>query len=230
MRTYGIDGLKAHIRQHIKLGELFHSLVLSRRDLFKVVTDPSFALTVLTVIHPSQSSSTCDPGADASSLDLGCPATIPGDTLTKEVYERINSNGEIFLTSTVVNGVYAIRVVSAISKPEEKYIREAFNILVRTTEESFDKHGLPYQRAASGQQEVSIDHLKFGQQAVSDQPMLLEQRSALEQHRATKQHGESDNGRLSDHLCDQYWLGFPDRADNHFLRSFRQTAESCTIQ
>jgi glutamate/tyrosine decarboxylase-like PLP-dependent enzyme len=38
MRTYGIQGFKAHIRNHIRLGELFHSLVKSRPDLFNFNT------------------------------------------------------------------------------------------------------------------------------------------------------------------------------------------------
>ena len=49
-RAYGVNGLKAHIREDIKLGELFHSLVLSRNEPFNVVTEPAFALIVLTVV------------------------------------------------------------------------------------------------------------------------------------------------------------------------------------
>ena len=59
--------------------------------------------------------------------------------VTKEVYELINSRGEIFLTSGVVEGMYAIRVVSANPKAEEKYIRRAFEILVQTAEEVLEK-------------------------------------------------------------------------------------------
>ena len=40
------------------------------------------------------------------------------NALTREVYELINSRGEIFLTSAVVGGTYAIRVVSANPKAE----------------------------------------------------------------------------------------------------------------
>jgi aromatic-L-amino-acid decarboxylase len=55
--------------------------------------------------------------------------------ITKTVYELVNSRGEIYLTSTVLNGIYSIRVVSANPKAEEKYLRRAFDILVSTTEE-----------------------------------------------------------------------------------------------
>jgi hypothetical protein len=41
--------------------------------------------------------------------------------VTKEVYELVNRQGEIFLTSSVIAGNYAIRVVSANPKAEEKY-------------------------------------------------------------------------------------------------------------
>lgn len=55
--------------------------------------------------------------------------------ITRLVYEKINADGEIFLTSTVVQGAYAIRVVSANPKADLEHMRKAFAILVKTTEE-----------------------------------------------------------------------------------------------
>ena len=147
LRTYGVSGLKAHIRRHVKLGELFHSLVLSRPDLFNVPTPPAFALTVLTVVPrvktngmaPSEglSETGVNDGLvrDDVQMDTKSDWIRDANEVTKEVYELINSRGEIFLTSGVVEGLYAIRVVSANPKAEEKYIKRAFDILVRTTEE-----------------------------------------------------------------------------------------------
>lgn len=114
MRTYGVDGLQAHIRRHIKLGEGFLSQVQSRSDLFNVLTEPRFALTVFNV--------------KAETLEKN-------NELTKQVYEKVNREGEIYITSSVVGGVYAIRVVSANPMAEEKYVRRAFEIIVKTTEE-----------------------------------------------------------------------------------------------
>jgi len=116
LRTYGVSGLQAHIRKHVKLGELFHSLVQSREDIFHVITGPSFALTVFNVVSNKRDDK------DA-------------DKMTKEVYELVNKRGEIYITHTVVGGVYAIRVVSANPMAEEKFIRKAFKVLVDTTEE-----------------------------------------------------------------------------------------------
>ena len=131
LRTYGIEGLKSHIRGHIQLGQVFHSLMEGRSDLFHILTPPAFALTVFNIGLPHQKA-------------LVQPST-PGNQyeevnkVTKTVYELINSRGEIYLTSTVLNGIYAIRVVSANPKAEEKYVRRAFDILVSTTEEVLDQ-------------------------------------------------------------------------------------------
>ena len=162
LRTYGVSGLKAHIRNHVKLGELFHSLVLSRPDLFKVPTPPAFALTVLTVVPrtattaiPTTNGTTKTDVADGVMRDDANTNTSndhlsAANKATKEVYELINSRGEIYLTSGVVEGVYAIRVVSANPKAEEKYLRNAFDILVRTTKEVLDNSDSEEGKLANG--------------------------------------------------------------------------------
>lgn len=127
MRSYGLNGMKAHIRKTIELGNTFANLIRGRSDLFEIVTKPAFALTVFRIKDPQ--ASTESNGVDPiHKLEVA-------DGITKKVYESINSRGEIFITSTVVDGVSVIRVVSANPLAEEKYVRNAFNILVRTTEE-----------------------------------------------------------------------------------------------
>lgn len=147
LRTYGVLGLKAYIRNHIRLGETFHGLVRSRPDLFEVLTPPAFALTVLT-IKPANEPGNEEPDYVASHLRLeerkartkhmveyGKRQLERANKITKKVYELINAGGEIFLTSSIIKGVYAIRVVSANPKANEEHLREAFNILVRTAED-----------------------------------------------------------------------------------------------
>lgn len=119
LRTYGIKGLQAHIRKTLKLGETFAGLLETRKDLFEIITGPSFALTVFNIV-PKVS------GKEEQ------------DKITKDVYELVNKRGEIYITSSVVGGVYVIRVVSANPMAEEKYLRKAFKILVETTEELRD--------------------------------------------------------------------------------------------
>ena len=50
IRTYGVRCLKSYIRNHIRLGEVFASLIASRPDLFKIVVKPAYALTVISIL------------------------------------------------------------------------------------------------------------------------------------------------------------------------------------
>ena len=165
LRSYGINGLKRHVRRHITLGEKFGGWVKEEgKDLFQIVSGPRFALTVLRVKMP-------DERAEGSSNDI----MINGDkgmtqpkinegvanddavqqiingvseeaktleetnTVTREVYERINAAGEIFLTGTMIKDVYGIRVVSANEQTDEAHLRKAFEILARTTGEVLEE-------------------------------------------------------------------------------------------
>ena len=173
LRTYGVSGLQAHIRNHIQLGKLFHSLIQSRSDLFKLEAPYAFAVTVFS-IRPLGSSSSSSSNSHSNgiksdgvngSLHLSSAITDGiakeddppvfshqkqeqeqelverANAVTKEVYELVNARGEIFITSTLVNGVYAIRIVSANPKAEEKFLRHAFEVLVRTAEEVLQRGG-----------------------------------------------------------------------------------------
>ncbi|RAL06721.1 putative aromatic-L-amino-acid decarboxylase, partial [Aspergillus homomorphus CBS 101889] len=131
MRSYGLNGMKDYIRKSIGIGEVFADLIRSRPDMFEMITKPAFALTVFRIKSPKAATPAAVTGDDAAVLQ----PDEASNELTKEVYELINSRGEIFITSTVIAGVYVIRVVSANPAAEEKYIRRAFEILVQTTEE-----------------------------------------------------------------------------------------------
>ena len=145
LRTYGVNGLKAHIRKHIVMGEKFAEWIKERRDLWEIVTPPAFALTVITIALPGQSKGTLPDGVTEPRVTEGVATsnTLPStsvenrdraNALTEKVYETINAAGEIFLTSSVVQGIYAIRIVSANEKADEAHLRRAFEILVDTAE------------------------------------------------------------------------------------------------
>lgn len=144
LRSYGVKGLQAYIRNHIKLGEFFAQQVKSRTDLFRITTDAAFALTTFQVLPPPPTPSggradAPNPRHEAYTSDF----TPSGEAqwredcnaLTKRVYEKINSQGEFYISSSVVCGLYIIRVVSANTAAEEKYLQMLFERLVAAAEE-----------------------------------------------------------------------------------------------
>lgn len=157
-----MNGLKRHVSRHIELGERFAGWIKDEgKELFQIVSGPRFALTVLRVKIPSEKGEAYTNGIINQKNGLtetkindgvangdvqpavnginGVHATPVAKTLeeansvTKEVYEKINQSGEIFLTSTMIKDTYAIRVVSANEQTDEQHLRKAFDILVRTT-------------------------------------------------------------------------------------------------
>ena len=61
-------------------------------------------------------------------------AEAEANVATKQIVDLVNERGEVFITSSVAAGKTMIRVVSANPSAEEKYVRNAFEIIVRTAE------------------------------------------------------------------------------------------------
>jgi aromatic-L-amino-acid decarboxylase len=152
MRSYGLDGMKAHIRKTIKIGEVFRDLVEERSDLFEIVAPPRFALTCFRVKpsvvagHSAMNGSAGMPSKVKDEALMGdfipnpdAQAETDANAVTKEISELINHRGEIFITSSTSAGKSMIRVVSGNPNAEEKYVRNAFDIIVRTTDEVLQK-------------------------------------------------------------------------------------------
>lgn len=119
IRSYGIKGLQAHIRKHVGLGEKFAELLRSRSDLFEIVAGPRFALTVFKLKGKGE----------AATLE-------EQNTITKIMHEDVNREGKIFLSSTVVGGVFAIRHCPATPSVEEEHVKKHFEVLVAAAEKT----------------------------------------------------------------------------------------------
>ena len=118
MRSYGLEGLRAHLRGGIRLAEGLAAKLESRKDLFEMVAGPAYALVVFRCVGP--------PGADEKARN----------ELTERVYEAINHEGEIYLTSSVLDGLYAIRVCTGVPSVREEHVQKAFDIIVAQTEKA----------------------------------------------------------------------------------------------
>ena len=147
LRSYGVKGLQAFIRKHIALGEYFAAQLKTRQDLFKVTTDAAFGLVTFQVkpkpLSPGGGAADRpDPRHEAWTSDFTPSGegmwTEDCNAVTKRVYEKINSQGEFYISSSVVCGIYIIRIVSANTAAEEKYLQMVFERLVEAAEEERD--------------------------------------------------------------------------------------------
>ncbi|KAI9315431.1 tyrosine decarboxylase, partial [Obelidium mucronatum] len=115
IRTYGLEGLRAHVRKHINQCQRMKTHLESRPDRYKIVTGPNWSLLTFQVLPPLSS-------------------TISANDLTNRVYEKINQDGEIFLTHTLLNDTDVIRFVPGSRLTEDVHIDNAFAVFERITD------------------------------------------------------------------------------------------------
>ncbi|MGP1273764.1 MAG: pyridoxal-dependent decarboxylase, partial [Phycisphaerales bacterium] len=112
MRHYGAEGLRAHIRAHVRLGELAESLI-DADDRFE---------------RPA-----------ARCLSLVTFRIKGGNEKTKALMERVNESGEALFSHTVLprtdgaagEGLYTIRMAIGATTVREEDIRRAWSVVLR---------------------------------------------------------------------------------------------------
>jgi len=102
VRYFGVEGLQAGIREHIRLGRLFASLVES---------DPRFE-----VVAPVPFSTVCF-------------RLKAGDAANQQLIDRVNASGKIFLSHTSLNGKLTIRFAVGNLRSTEAHVRMAWDLV-----------------------------------------------------------------------------------------------------
>jgi aromatic-L-amino-acid decarboxylase len=102
LRWYGAEGLRAHIRGHVGLAQEFASWVAAD-DRFELLAPHPLALVTF--------------------------ALREGDEATRELLHAVNSSGEAYLTHTVVNGRFAIRMAIGAVLTERRHVVAAWQTI-----------------------------------------------------------------------------------------------------
>ena len=104
LRCYGAEGLRARIRERIRLAELFETLVRA---------EPGWEL--------------CAPRP----FSVVCFRRDGSDEENEALLERVNATGEIFISHTKLNGRYVLRLAIGNERTTEDDIRRAWDVLRR---------------------------------------------------------------------------------------------------
>ena len=107
MRYFGKEGLQTRIREHIRLTKLFASWV-EESENFELMADVPFALVCF----------------------RACPKNIADlDKLNEKIMNEINASGEAYLSHTILNGKFTIRLSIGSIRVEERHIEKIWNLL-----------------------------------------------------------------------------------------------------
>jgi aromatic-L-amino-acid decarboxylase len=99
IRHYGVEGLRHHVRRHVELAQCFASWVQEH---------PRFELAV------------------APPLNLVCFRHVGGDELNRRLLEQLNQSGDLYLTHTVLDGRYTLRLCVGQTHTEARHVEAAW--------------------------------------------------------------------------------------------------------
>lgn len=114
IRSYGVEGLQAILREHIRLAQLFKSWV-EEHPKFELMAPVPFSLVCFRL----------NDGREEKALDA----------LNMKLLENINATEKVFLTHTTLRGKYALRLAIGQRTTQERHVREAWDLIVREAEE-----------------------------------------------------------------------------------------------
>jgi aromatic-L-amino-acid/L-tryptophan decarboxylase len=102
MRSYGREGLADSIRQHVRLAQEFAC---------KVDADPRFERTAPTP------------------FSVVCFRYKGSDDDNRRIQEKVNASGDIFMSGTVLNGQFTLRVAIGNQKTTEWHVNRAWELI-----------------------------------------------------------------------------------------------------
>ena len=102
VRSYGAEGLRRHVREHVRLSQEFTWLVAA---------DPRFEL--------------CAPPA----LNLTCFRHVQGNEVSERLLNELNATGKVFLSHTRLAGLYAIRCCIGGTWTAQRHVKMLWDLI-----------------------------------------------------------------------------------------------------
>ncbi|KAM0753813.1 PLP-dependent transferase [Meredithblackwellia eburnea MCA 4105] len=115
LRSYGVSGFQAHLRQLVSLASHFESLVASERDAFELFVPRSFALVVFRLRGTTEEEA---------------------DALNRHFFALTTERKDITLTPTVVGGKYCTRVAVGSPLTKVEHIDAAWSLVQQLAQEA----------------------------------------------------------------------------------------------
>ena len=102
IRSYGVDGIREYLRGHVKIASKFASWVEAEKD---------FEVTSYT------------------GLNLVCFRVKGNDSINEKLLNKINETGSIFLSHTVINGRFSLRLCVGQVRVSEQTVSQAWEVI-----------------------------------------------------------------------------------------------------
>ena len=111
IKSYGIEGIKTYLRNHLKLAEYLFKKIEKNKD---------FEITCMNNINMINFR------LNPTLLNFNNKSL---NILNKKLLNNLNKTGKIYISHTVINGIYSIRMPIASTTIEKKHIDKSWNLI-----------------------------------------------------------------------------------------------------
>jgi aromatic-L-amino-acid decarboxylase len=108
IRYYGVEGLRFHVRQHIKMAQNFAKWIEESVDFELAAPAP---------------------------LNLVCFRHRGGDETNQQILDRLNKSGKIYLTHTKLNNRLTLRMCIGQTNTEARHVEQAWKLIQEVSNE-----------------------------------------------------------------------------------------------
>jgi aromatic-L-amino-acid/L-tryptophan decarboxylase len=115
IRNYGVEGIRDMVRRHVALAEQF-SQWLQQEPGFEILAPVNLSLVCFRYVKE---------GLNNEALN----------DMNKQLLEKINATGEVYLTHTVLSGKYCMRLSIGGRTTQEKHVDKVFSLLKKFVSE-----------------------------------------------------------------------------------------------
>jgi len=110
MRSFGVEGLRSKLREHLSLTNDFEDWVMKDSD-FEILTPRSLNIVCFRY----------NPNNLHNKKEI--------NELNKQLMDKINASGEIYLTHTKINDIFALRFVIGQTNVQSKHVEQAWHCI-----------------------------------------------------------------------------------------------------
>ena len=142
IRTYGVEGIRRVIREHLALAQWVREQVEAEPDFELLAPVP--LNTVCLRYRPSAGGTTVSAARGGAPAGDAVDTTVRADAsddealnaLNAEIMERVNATGKAYFTHTKLDGRYVIRFVIGQTYTERRHVDAAWKLLLETARRS----------------------------------------------------------------------------------------------
>ncbi|MFQ6656640.1 hypothetical protein Gotur_026660 [Gossypium turneri] len=133
LRSYGVENLRNFLRSHVKMAKRFQQLVESD-NRFEVVVPRNFAMVCFRVLPTTLKKEPNGCNIESGNIEAKLIDQEYANDFNRNLLETVNASGKVFMTHTIVEGIYVIRFAVGATLTEDKHVIKAWKVVQETVD------------------------------------------------------------------------------------------------